>query len=481
MRLKHYPIETKEHAGIHTVTHNNPALQPVEIGHPEYICLIEPDTAFWALVKRKNVQDILADGNLMRSYLKEADSFKEEMDLLRFSKRPSAVYFNPTERCNLNCSYCYIPGRMRQNGKQMSEKKLFDAMGILKDYFTRTLPNGVQPQVVFHGAEPLINRDAVFSAIDRYQDDFLFGVQTNATLLDDVAVEFLTARKVSIGISLDAPTSTIADRTRKNWKGDGCYQKVVEAMERLRGYPNWSVICTITTENIRYLTKTVEFFHRMEAPTCMLNIVRCTLKPSYRVKPADEDASKHYLSALDRTYELYLETGRKLPIANFANILLAIIAPTARRLMCDISPCGGGRCFFALSPNGDLFPCSEFIGLEDFKGGNIFETGIENALASHAFNLVTERKIENIQPCANCAIRHFCGAPCPAETDQMNKGMNQRGAFCKFYEEQVRYAFRLIAENKQDAYLWDGWEKGTKKSFDFSETTHNSDNRRAER
>jgi hypothetical protein len=44
-------------------------------------------------------------------------------------------------------------------------------------------------------------------------------------------------------------------------------------------------------------------------------------------------------------YELYQETGRRLPIGKLANILMAIIAPGARRLMCDISPCGGGRGF----------------------------------------------------------------------------------------------------------------------------------------
>jgi uncharacterized protein len=49
-------------------------------------------------------------------------------------------------------------------------------------------------------------------------------------------------------------------------------------------------------------------------------------------------------------------------VANFANILIGILAPTARRLMCDISPCGGGRAFFALAADGGLYPCSEFIG-----------------------------------------------------------------------------------------------------------------------
>ena len=65
-------------------------------------------------------------------------------------------------------------------------------------------------------------------------------------------------------------------------------------------------------------------------------------------KAADDRMARHFIAALERSGELYRKTGRKMVVANFANILLAILAPGARRLMCDISPCGGGRCFFAL-------------------------------------------------------------------------------------------------------------------------------------
>ena len=135
-------------------------------------------------------------------------------------------------------------------------------------------------------------------------------------------------------------------------------------------------------------------------------------------------------------------------MGNFANILLAIVAPAARRLMCDISPCGGGRCFFALAPNGDLFPCSEFIGLDAVLRRQPVPRRDPRRAAERAVPPVTGRKVEDIDPCRRCAIRHFCGSPCPAEAHEMNGGMDKTGAFCEFYEEQVRYAFRLIADDK---------------------------------
>jgi len=447
-------------------TGNGPTFQVIDIDHKDYAAVIDPDTAFWSLVRREELADFLA-GDLPAAYAKKKERFAREMEQLRFGLKPSAVYFNPTERCNMNCTYCYIPEKMRHHGRHMSEKKLLTALGILKGYFQRTLPKGSVPQVIFHGAEPLLNRKALFAGIEAYGKDFRFGIQTNATLLDDEAVRFLRDRQVSIGLSLDAPTARIADRTRKNWEGKGSFDQVLAAMDRLEGYEGWSVICTVTRENLQHLSRLVDFFHARRVPTCLMNILRCTLPPSRGLKPGDAEAARRFLAALDRTYELYQETGRRLPVGNFANILLAIIAPAARRLMCDISPCGGGRCFVALAPDGDLFPCSEFIGMNRFRGGNLFKDDISAVLQSEPFRLVTGRKVEQIEPCGRCAIRHFCGSPCPAEAHEMNGGMNRTGAFCEFYEEQVRYAFRVIADKKVDAYLWEGWDKGLKATFDI--------------
>ncbi|MFA7293374.1 MAG: peptide-modifying radical SAM enzyme CbpB, partial [Rhodocyclaceae bacterium] len=232
-------------------------------------------------------------------------------------------------------------------------------------------------------------------------------------------------------------------------------------------YSSWSVITTCSTENLPYLTRMVELFHAAEVPTCMLNTVRCTLPGARGVKPADGDMAKAFFAALDRTYELYQETGRKLMVANFANILLAILAPTARRLMCDISPCGGGRAFFALAADGGLYPCSEFIGLPRFNGGNLLTDGVEAALKSEAFRPVITRDVDTFDPCSSCAIRHFCGSPCPAEAAEMNGGMDKIGAFCDFYKEQVNYALRLIADGKANDYLWDGWDEETETVFNI--------------
>ena len=442
-------------------------LFPVDIGHSLYAAVTDPTTAFWALVDKNRITQAISDEtDLMKELRSKADDFARELHGLRFGLKPSGVYLNPTERCNLNCTYCYLPSQQRSEGSHMPADKLAAALGRLRDYFRSVMPEGRLPRAIFHGAEPLMNKDAVFEAIEQFGDDFAFGIQTNGTLLDDEAIEFLTSRNVSIGLSLDGPLASITDATRKTWGGKSVHNKVLGAMEQLRGYGSWSVITTCTTENLPHLTKIVDLFHAFSVPTCMLNTLRCTLPGARGVKPADHEMGRAFFSALDRTHALYQETGRKLVVANFANILIGILAPTARRLMCDISPCGGGRAFFALAANGSLYPCSEFIGLPRFNGGNLFDDGgIGKALASDAFRTVTARDVDNFAPCNECAIRHFCGSPCPAEAHEMNGGMDRIGAFCDFYKEQVNYALRLIADGKVDDYLWDGWDAGTETVF----------------
>ena len=332
------------------------------------------------------------------------------------------------------------------------------------------MPKGSgRPQVIFHGSEPLLAKDAVFAGIEQFADQFSFGIQTNATLLDDQALDFIKRHEISVGISLDAHQAAIANKNRRNWHGKGYFDKLVSVLEKLAGYPNYSVICTVTKANVNYLSEIVDFFHDHRVNVAMLNPVRCTQAGGRALKPDNFILAEQLNKALDRSRELYERTGHKLVIANFANVLTGIVAPTARRLMCDISPCGGGRCFFAVGATGDVFPCSEFIGIPEFNSGNLFQNKIEDLLNSSAVKQITGRKVEDIKPCSTCAVRHFCGAPCPAEVYMCSNTLHAPPPYCEFYVEQVRYAFRVIASGHVDDYLLDGWKNGIEKVYGLIE------------
>ncbi len=124
--------------------------------------------------------------------------------------------------------------------------------------------------------------------------------------------------------------------------------------------------------------------------------------------------------------------------------------------------------FFALAANGDIFPCSEFIGIPEFKAGNIKDDSISDILKRDQIKMVTSRMVEKIEPCKSCAVRHFCGAPCPAEVYMLNGDLNTVAPFCNFYEGLIRYAFKVISLGRENAYLWDGWEEETECTYNFA-------------
>lgn len=445
-----------------------PHFAVLDIGLDDRVAVIEPDTGFWALVENQAVGQALS-GKMVEEFLRESDRFKREMQAFRFELKPSAVYFNPTERCNFNCPYCYLPEDMRRSGRTMTYEELKEALERLLGYFSSNLPPSVKPQLIFHGSEPMIAKEIVFRAIEEFGESFAFGIQTNGSLLDEDSIEFLKKKGVGIGISLDAHEEDIADTIRHTWGGKGAFGHIMKVIDLLSDYPAFNVITTVTKHNVSLLPDMVDFYANYGVQMVMFNPVRLTQKGGRDLKPEDDVFAHYFCKALDRSQEIRKNKGFKLIVVNFANVLAGILGPTTRRLMCDISPCGGGRCFFAVSAKGDVFPCSEFIGFDNFKGGNIFSDEITQILASKPFENVTCRTVEQIDPCSKCAIRHFCGAPCPAEVYSLNSTLKAPAPYCSFYEEQVRYAFRVIARGEELHYLWDGWKDETEDVYEYQE------------
>lgn len=416
--------------------------------------LIDADNVFWAVTAKNAEGAPFVSRQVLSLYQKQKDSLDEEMNRFRFSAELSAVYIDPTDRCNSNCPYCYVPAKMRKNGAQMTKEQLRQVLNKVLDYFAGKKR---KPVVIFHASEPLLAKDAVFSAIREFKDKLSFGLQTNGLLLEKEDVEFLKEHRVGVGISLDAPIRSLNNKTRPSSEG-GNFEAVVRAIDWFDGYSGLNVISTMTKFNIRSLDKLVRFLHAKKVPCVLLNPVRFTRKHSLKVKPDEKLMTNNFLKAVDTAIELSQRSGRRIIVANFSNAILGIVAPEARRMMCDISPCGGGRSFLTVTASGEMIPCGEFIGLKGSSGGNIFKTGIKEAMESAPFQKIRSRFVEKIAECDSCLYRNICGSPCPAELDSMGN-MFQKAVFCEFYKAIIKYAFKLIAEGKEKyCFREEGWD-----------------------
>ncbi len=411
--------------------------------------LVDADNIFWMIAALHGTRDAIIPAKAISLYEKIKDRLDSEMHDFRFGQELTAVYIDPTDKCNARCSYCYIPAKVRQSGHSMTADELDLILRKIKRYF-----NGKKrkPVIIFHASEPLLVKDIIFDAIRKYSTIFKFGLQTNGILLEEKDIAFLKKYMVGVGISLDSFSSSVNDSLRPGVKQGGNFEKAVRAIKWFDGYAGLSVITTVTKFNVKDLPGIVSFLHARKVPCVLLNPMRFTQASIGALKPDEKILTRYFIKAVDRAMELTRRSGRQIIVGNFANVLLGIVAPASRRLMCDISPCGGGRCFFTITASGEMIPCGEFIGLQKFSGGNIFKTGIEQAMGSKPFKSVRERTVEKIDKCKPCLFRNICGAPCAAELHSLGN-MYQPSVFCEFYKVTIKHAFKLIAEGKEKYLL----------------------------
>ena len=77
-----------------------------------------------------------------------------------------------------------------------------------------------------------------------------------------------------------------------------------------------------------------------------------------------------------------------------------------------LSGCGSGTEYLAVTPWGDLYPCHQFVGNEDFLMGNVWD-GIK------ATDIQDEFKCCNVyakEKCRNCFARFYCSGGCAANS-----------------------------------------------------------------
>src|SRR3989338_1984728 len=117
------------------------------------------------------------------------------MEGFRFSSELTAIYIDPTDRCNADCPYCYVPVRTRKHGRSMTEEELNLILTKIKKYFRK---NKKRPVIIFHASEPLLVKEIIFKAIDKFKEHFYFGIQTNGLLLEEEDIRFIKTNKVGI-------------------------------------------------------------------------------------------------------------------------------------------------------------------------------------------------------------------------------------------------------------------------------------------
>jgi len=114
-----------------------------------------------------------------------------------------------------------------------------------------------------------------------------------------------------------------------------------------------------------------------------------------------------------------------------------------------ISGCGAGHEYIAVTPDGDIYPCHQFVGNEDFKIGTIFD---EDEKIN--WNIGKEFKaahIYNKPICKECWARFYCSGGCQANNYNFNGDIHVPYEIgCEMQKKRIECAIALKAKKMEE-------------------------------
>ncbi len=111
-----------------------------------------------------------------------------------------------------------------------------------------------------------------------------------------------------------------------------------------------------------------------------------------------------------------------------------------------ISGCGAGFEYVAITPQGEVYPCHQFVGKEEYKLGDIYEDTFDSDLAK----TFKKAHIYNKPKCKDCWARFYCSGGCQANNVNFNGDMNIPYEIgCKMQKKRIECAIALKAVDNE--------------------------------
>lgn len=241
---------------------------------------------------------------------------------------------------------------------------------------------------------------------------------TNGTLLNGEIMEYLDKNMGNIVLSIDG-RKEINDNVRVRVDGSGSYdsilpkiKKMVEMRDKTKQYYARG---TFTRENLDFFE---DVMHMANNDFDEISIEPVVLPEDHPLSLREEDLPKifeQYDKLIEEMIKRHKE-GKEFKFYHF-NIDLQGGPCVYKR----ISGCGAGHEYVAISPSGDVYPCHQFVGNEDFKMGNIMKDFEVKEDTAKEFK---KAHIYNKPECKECWARFYCSGGCQANNYNFNKDMN---------------------------------------------------------
>jgi uncharacterized protein len=350
-----------------------------------------------------------------------------------------ALCLHVAHDCNLRCEYCFASKGDYHTGRKMMPREV-----ALKatDYLVEHSGKRHTIEIDFFGGEPLLNFETVKEVVAygrgmerQVGKRFYFTITTNASLLNDERIDFINEHMDNVVISIDG-RKEIHDAVRHDAYGRGSYDDIVPLAQKLvagRNGKSYFVRGTFTKRNLDFSN---DVFHLAD-----LGFKEISVEPvvgsgdDLFIKESD---IPEILAEYERLAVLYLERLRKGNKFRFYHFNLDLYDGPC--LFKRITSCGAGFEYLAVSPQGSIYPCHQFVGQNEFVLGNVF-AGIKNAELVGKFennNILTKKT------CSNCWAKLFCSGGCHANAWFTNADMTKPNEIsCILQKKRIECAIMI--------------------------------------
>jgi uncharacterized protein len=239
-----------------------------------------------------------------------------------------------------------------------------------------------------------------------YGKNFRFTITTNGILLNDENIDFINREMYNVVLSIDG-RKEVNDRMRLRADGSGSYDRILEGYRKLvkqRGDKEWYVRGTYTKYNLDF---SEDVFHLYEQGFDQISVEPVVEDPSVEYALTKEDLERIY-EEYDRLADRLMDLKKKGGFLNFFHFMIDLEQGPC--VIKRLRGCGSGNEYVSVTPDGDIYPCHQFVGHPEYCMGNI-ETGTFREDIKQEF---AGCHVYSKPACRECWARFYCSGGCNA-------------------------------------------------------------------
>lgn len=317
--------------------------------------------------------------------------------------------------CNLRCKYCFAGQGDYGTGHRAMLALETGKRAI--DFLIEASGKRRNLDIDFFGGEPLMNWPVVVALTHyaeeqgpKYGKDIRLTLTTNAVLLDQKKIDFLNEHMKNVVLSIDGRPE-VNDLMRPAQGGKSSYPLVMKNIKNFvaqRGDKEYYVRGTYTAHNKDFSEDVLHFAHE--------GLQQLSMEPVVAPPNVDYSLKWQDLPQIEEEYErlaeAYLQENGPEGENPFHFFHFNIDLEGGPCMFKRMKGCGVGSEYCAVTPEGDIYPCHQFVGEEQFKMGNVWsDPPINNHQLEASF---AHLMVPNKDECVRCWARYFCSGGCVA-------------------------------------------------------------------